>query len=61
LATVSPKGVSVNGLEIAGGWYLSVEIRLVFASIYVDLLPSKWGFEANPKVPFSRGRGFVVD
>ena len=62
LRRLSPgKGESVNGLGIAGGWRVSGEIRLVFANIYVDLLPGKWGLEANPKMPFSRDRRFVVD
>ena len=42
LATVAGKGVSVNGLEIAGCWRVSGEIRRVCAGSYVDVLPDQW-------------------
>jgi hypothetical protein len=46
--------VSVNGLRIAGGWRESGEVRLVFATTNVNLLPKRPGLKESSKVPFSR-------
>ena len=53
-ATVARKGVSVNGGEIAGSWWVLDEINYVFAVGYANLLPGKKPFRLAQVGHFSR-------
>jgi hypothetical protein len=47
------KKLSVNALGIAGDWYVSGEIKYLFANTYVNLLPGKTSFGSAEKCPVS--------